>query len=57
MKYLFVFLVALFLCRKTKFESNILKKINSFYYKDSTLAKKVFDDCGACLEYTVKLPL
>lgn len=57
MKYLFVFLVALFLCRKTKFESNILKKINSFYYKDSTLTKKVFDDCGACLEYTVKLPL
>ena len=63
MKHLYFFLLFLtFSCnKKTKFEheSSILNEINSFYYKDSILTKKVYlvtglDGCGACLEYTVK---
>jgi hypothetical protein len=63
MKYsLFLFLFLIFSCNKKnkfEYESSVLSKINSIYYKDSILTKKVYlvtglDGCGACLEYTVK---
>lgn len=63
MRYFFIlFLLLTFSCNeKNKFEleSSVLSNINSTYYKDSILTKKVYlvtglDGCGACLEYTVK---